>query len=127
MTWTYSQSTGQLSDADGNLVATGYSGGNCGKNPDGVNNPALQDQACIGPLPQGFYGLGVPQDNPRLGPYAIPLTPDATNEMYGRSGFFVHGDTSAMDRSASEGCIIMPRTVREQMYNSQDHTLQVVV
>ena len=125
MTWTYSQSTGQLTDPDGNFVINGYSGGNCGRNPEGVNNGALQDQACIGPIPQGTYTFGVLHDSPKLGPYVFELIPDATNEMYGRSQFFCHGDTSAMNQSASEGCIILPRQFREQMYNSQDHSLQV--
>ena len=126
MTWTYSQSTGQLTDPDGNFVINGYAGGNCGKNPEGVNNPQCESFPNIGPLPRGLYTLGIPEDNPHLGPFAIPLVPDSSNIMYARGGFFIHGDTSAMNHSASEGCIILPRQFREQMYNSQDHSLQVV-
>ena len=123
--WTYSQSTGVMTDPDGNKVATGYAGGNCGENPDGVNNPAMQDRKGIGPLPQGIYSFGDPLSQSKLGPFAIPLIPSPDNEMYGRGGFFCHGDNLDMDHSASEGCVIMPRTVRVQMWSSDDHTLQV--
>ena len=125
MNWSYSQSSGILLDPDGEIVATGYAGGNCGRNPEGKNNPDMQDTHCIGPLPQGTYRLGSPQNNPHLGPYAIPLTPDEDNEMFGRSGFFIHGDSINHPGCASEGCIIMPRSVRVDMFDSDFHTITV--
>ena len=124
--YTYEQSTGRLFDANMSVIATGYAGGNCGKNPEGVNNPAFEETPCVGPLPVGFYNAGAVEDSPNLGPYAIALIPNPSNIMFGRSGFFMHGDTSAMDHSASEGCIIMPRTIREQFYTSADNSLEVV-
>lgn len=126
MTWTYSQSSGQLTDPDGELVATGYAGGNRGANPEGKNNPDAQDQPCIGPLPQGVYTFSRTEDSPKLGPFAILLDPDPGNEMYGRSVFRMHGDSIAHPGCASEGCIIMPRAVREKVFASADHTLIVV-
>lgn len=124
--WTYSQSTGQMTNPDGNVVATGYAGGNCGNNPEGINNTDMQDQPCIGPLPQGTYTFGQPVPQSHLGPFAIPLIPDSSNEMFGRSSFYCHGDTPEMNQSASEGCIIMPRNIRNAMWASSDHSLEVV-
>lgn len=120
MTWTFEQSSGKLFNAAGELVATGYAGGNCGANPEGVNNPEMQAYRGIGPLPQGTYTTGVPYDSNKLGPFAIPLVPGAANDEFDRSGFFMHGDTKAMNHAASEGCIIMPRLAREQFYASKD-------
>ncbi len=123
--WVYCQQTGELFDERGVLIATGYAGGNCGANPAGINNPLMQSQRCIGPIPIGTYTVGIPLPNGKLGPFALPLIPDGTNEMFGRSAFFMHGDTSALNQSASEGCIIMPRAVREKFHASNER-LRVV-
>lgn len=124
--WTYVQASGQLLAPSGACIGTGYAGGNCGKNPDGVNNPAMENVSCVGPLPCGTYTIGSPADNPKLGPFAIPLAPSSANAMFGRSAFFIHGDTSAMDNSASEGCIILARSIRNQIAASTDKLLQVI-
>ena len=126
MSWYIETSTGKLYTPQGYYVATGYAGGNMGKNPEGVNNPALQDQHCIGPLPQGLYTMGTPVEGLPVGAFAIPLTPDPANTMYGRSGFFCHGDNQAMNESASEGCFVMGRNIREQLASSSDQQIQVV-
>jgi Protein of unknown function (DUF2778) len=123
--WTFEQATGKLFDPTSKLVATGYAGGNCGKNKEGINNPDAQDQPSIGPLPCGFYTFAEPVPQSHLGPFAIPLTPDSSNEMFGRGHFYCHGDTTPSG-NASEGCIIMPRAVRNAMWASSDHRLQVV-
>lgn len=124
--WTYEQATGQLTDPDGSPIAIGYAGGNCGDNPEGVNNPDMQDQHSIGPLPRGRYTFSSPVDNTHLGPFAMPLIPEPDNEMFGRSAFFCHGDNPHGDRSASQGCIIMPRAVRNAIWQSADHLLEVI-
>jgi hypothetical protein len=46
--------------------------------------------------------------------------------MYGRSAFLIHGDNFQNDRSASSGCIILPRTVRETVWDRGDHLLTVL-
>lgn len=125
MTWNYEQSTGNLIDPSGTVVATGYAGGNCGKNPEGKNNPAMQNVRGVGPLPVGTYVLGLPVMQSHLGPFAIPLCPAADNEMCGRSDFYMHGDTTPSG-NASEGCIIMPRAIRNLVWASDDHTIIVV-
>jgi len=126
MNWKYSQSAGTLTDPDGNQVATGYAGGNCGKNPEGKNNPDMQDQPCVGPLPEGIYTFTEYEDSPQLGPLAIILIPDPGNEMYGRGDFRMHGDSAAHPGCASEGCIIMPHAIRQAVYNSDTKTIEVV-
>lgn len=122
---TYSQSTGELRDATGKLLATGYAGGNCGHNPEGKNNPAMQDVRAVGPLPQGTYALGAPVAQSHLGPYAIPLIPDPANTMFWRGDFYLHGDSIQNPGNASEGCIILPRSVREEVVASGEPIIVV--
>ena len=126
MSWTYCQTTGRLYTPQGVHIATGYAGGNEGKNPEGVSNHELQEEKGIGPLPVGLYTFGEVVLKSQLGPFAIPLVPDEANQMYGRGGFYCHGDTFELNQSASEGCIIMPRIVRNEMYASPDRQIQVV-
>jgi len=122
--WTFKQSTGQLFQDD-EFIASGYSGGNCGKNPDWVNNPDSQENHGA-TIPQGIYTAGEALDHSILGAFAIPLIPDPSNNMYNRSGFYMHGDTSACNQSASEGCLIFPPSIRHEYYNSADTTLKVI-
>jgi len=124
--WTYEQSTGKLYSPDGLHVATGYAGGNGGANPAGVNNHAMQDERNIGPLPVGAYVMDGVVSESHLGPMVIPLVYERSNQMFGRNGFYIHGDRSSPARSASEGCIILPRAVREEMIASTDKQLVVI-
>jgi len=119
--WSYQQSTGKLSNAGGQLVATGYSG-----SPEGKNDPTKQNIHCVGPIPRGLYTIGAPINSPDHGPFAMHLTPDAANQMFGRSGFLMHGDSIEHPGCASEGCIIMSRPAREAVWSSGDHRLHVV-
>lgn len=94
----------------------------------GVNEPSLQDEPYVGPIPEGLYLIGEPINTIKHGPYALPLTPDAANQMFGRSDFMVHGDEIANpgQHLASEGCIILDRNLREQIWASGDRQLNVV-
>lgn len=86
----------------------------------------MQDRANIGPLPAGLYAFGkMIQSHPHLGPFVLPLLPDSSNKMFGRSDFYMHGDTPQTG-CASEGCIIMPRNVRLECAQSEDKRLQVI-
>lgn len=124
--WLYEQATGRLFEDDGQLIGVGYSGGNCGKDPDGKNNPAMQKIHDVGPIPVGFYNIGVPINTLTHGPYVLPLDPFPTNEMFGRSGFLIHGDSVINPGKASEGCIIMDRVTRARIWASSDYKLQVI-
>lgn len=115
----YEISTGKLW-RDGVKIGEGYSG-----TPECKNDPdkcSLHDQ---GPIPPGTYDIGAPVDTVTHGPYVLPLTPHAENEMYGRSGFLIHGDSVIHPGTASRGCIIMPRAVREYVHHSGERTLEV--
>lgn len=125
MSWRYEQATGRLYRPDGTHAATGYAGGNCGKNPEGANNPDMQDVKSVGPLPKGVYTKGEVVLQSHLGPFAIPLVPHEDNQMFGRSGFFMHGDTTPSG-NASEGCIIQTRAVRKEFYASEDNEIEVI-
>jgi len=119
--WTYSQKTGELQQ-DGEHVASGYSGAGPGK-----NNPAMQTVPNVGPIPQGDWTItGPPINTVEHGPYVLRLQPEAGTQTFGRSGFLMHGDSKESPGSASHGCVILPRTVREQVWNSGDRDLQVV-
>jgi RHS repeat-associated protein len=127
--WVYSQSTGRLTHVDptGNVtnVATGYAGIGTG-----VNNPALQNVASTGPLPQGSYTVGpqktnVTSDGHRL-PASMRLIPDTSNQMFNRAGFLIHGPHANDQHNSSNGCPIFPRQVRDQIGNSNDTCFRVV-
>jgi len=64
--------------------------------------------------------------NNRRGSLTIPLIPSSSNQMFGRSGFLIHGDNSCGCDSASEGCVILPRWVRELLNDSDDREFRVV-
>lgn len=119
--WIYVQKTGELFNAKGELLASGYSG-----YPPDKNKPESQDLVDKGPIPVGEYLIGEPRSSLDHGPYVLRLTPDAGNEMYGRTAFLIHGDRVDAAGFASRGCVILKRPVREAMWNSGDHLLEVV-
>lgn len=119
--WVFVQRTGELFDAHGELVGTGYAGMGIHK-----NRPESQAVKSQGPLPRGRYRIGAPFTSPKLGPYVLPLTPNAGNAMFGRSAFRIHGDSLSHPGAASNGCIIQGPLVRRRVYASQDLDLLVV-
>lgn len=84
--------------------------------PGFVNDPDADHLRSRGPLPRGLYRLIV-REHPRFARPAIWLSPFASNEMHGRSGFWLHGDNAKRDRSASTGCIVMGFHDREWIAN----------
>jgi hypothetical protein len=119
--WKYVQRSGELFDSAGHCQGVGYSGIGLGK-----NNPAQQSVHNVGPIPVGTYTIGLPHNSDTHGPFVLPLTPYSGNEMFGRSGFLIHGDSVINAGMASEGCIIQARATRDAVANSDDTTLQVV-
>lgn len=115
----YDISSGTLAH-DGVKIGSGYSG-----QPACKNDPTKCSAHNEGPIPPGLYRIGDPVDTETHGPYVLPLSPDDGNEMYGRSGFLIHGDSVAHPGTASHGCIIMPRKVREVIHESGDRLLEV--
>jgi RHS repeat-associated protein len=110
----YTQSTGQLSctDEGGNTFSeTGYSGISIFK-----NWAAAESYKDHGPIPAGTYKIGKAQPDKNYhgkGPVVMRLTPDAGNNMFGRTDFLVHGDNGR--GTASIGCVVMSRKTREKM------------
>jgi hypothetical protein len=120
--WTYQQSTGKLTAPDGTLAGQGYSG-----NGADLNNPAAEGVIGHGPIPQGEWLIGKFGVHPVLGPISAPLMPCAGNDMDGRQGgFFIHGDNNLANHTASDGCIILPRNLRELIAASNDTVLTVI-
>jgi hypothetical protein len=79
-----------------------------------LNDQMFQDYRFSGPLPAGTYTITEIYNDPRRGASTCVLTPAASNEMFGRSGFLIHGDTTPPSHSASDGCIVTPLWVRQQ-------------
>ena len=118
--WTYDQRSGTLS-RDNKVIGAGYSGFG-----DGKNNPAMQDEPNVGPIPTGMYVIGPPKDTPTHGPHVMTLSPTDRTETFGRNGFLIHGDSVGSPGTASHGCIILPRDLRDTISASGDYELTVV-
>jgi hypothetical protein len=106
---------------DGRSCAQGYSGHGAG-----LNNPDAEAQRNVGPIPAGMWTID-PRPLPpgHLGPLALALRPDGF-DPHGRSLFRIHGDTAAMNHTASDGCIILGHDVRQAIVDSGVTRLQVV-
>lgn len=102
-------------------LGRGYSG-----QPPYVNAPEAEGFKARGPIPRGRYRVGRPMDSVRLGALAMFLDPVDPGTMQGRSGFFIHGDNSLRNQSASHGCIILDRKVREAISKLVPIELEVV-
>ena len=119
--WTYRQKSGALLDPWGLIVEHGYSG-----SEPAINRPIAEGVENVGPIPTGLYTIEPAIDHATCGPCSLPLTPDPGNDMHGRSGFLVHGDTDPPG-SASTGCIIMSRATRDLISASDIRDLIVTI
>lgn len=120
--WTYSQSTGKLSQSRVGYVATGYAG-----NGQWKNNPEAEGIRDHGPIPRGRWrivSMSEPGDKTHGGAY-LRLEPAFGTKTYDRSGFLVHGDSVSEPGTASQGCIILPRLIRWAIWGSGDRDLEV--
>lgn len=91
------------------------------------NDAKRIQEAGLGPIPTGAYLIGAEElDVDKHGPVALHLIPQTGTEVFGRSGFMVHGDSKNHPGAASHGCIIAPKAVREQMADGHDKLLIVV-
>jgi len=88
---------------DGNGVYAGIGAG--------LNNPDLQSEPFVGPPPVGWYTIE--KSTTSKGPWTRPLSPDPSNNMFGRSGFLMHGDNPDQNNTGSNGCIVAPRDCRK--------------
>ena len=124
--WTWDQSAGTISH-NGRFVAKGYSGGGAGK-----NNPAMEGVRATGPIPRGKWKIRAPYNSPAVGPYVLPVwaaDDGVFDDVHGRtkrSAFRIHGDSIRAPGTASKGCIILPRAIRQQIWASGDRDLEVI-
>jgi hypothetical protein len=117
--WQWVQSKGELLH-NGEFISKGYSGYGLGK-----NNPELQSSQGIGPIPCGIWQITGVYNSAQTGPFTIALQPTQVTNTFGRSAFRIHGDSINNPGRASHGCIILPRPIRELIWNSNDKTLSV--
>ena len=120
----YQQSTGVLAigvsshDDAGSFTAgavldIGYSG--FGPHQD---NPASEHLVGKGPIPRGTWYISEVQNRTDTGPLSVRLLPqDGWEVPGGRSGFYVHGDNRQRNHTASRGCPIFPRYIRQFLSN----------
>lgn len=113
---TYSQRSGLLRFVENGR--TTYLRGFAGRR-GGLNNHLAQTLSNTGPLPVGFY-RAVVLAHPRFKAPAIRLDPYQTNQMYGRSGFWIHGGKE------SHGCIILQKAARQRLVAAGVTVLEVV-
>jgi hypothetical protein len=111
---------GRLSIA-GNDIGPAYSGA-----MGHVDNEADAGMVGLGPIPVGVWAICDPIDDPHTGPFSMPLIPMIGTEDLGRSGFMIHGDNPNMNESASHGCVVAARSIRERIWADPDHYLTVV-
>lgn len=116
----YCQSTGNLWDHSGEKLSRGYSGIGEGK-----NNPKAESWRNVGPIPRGLWKIGDKYHSDYLGPHAIILEPDGHN-AHGRTAFRIHGDSKRRPGEASNGCIVLRRSIRELISSSEDRQLLVI-
>lgn len=120
MGWKWDQSAGELT-RDGVLISKGYSGAGRGK-----NNPAMQALVAVGPIPAGHWLITGRYNSANVGPAALILDPRPGTQTFGRSAFRIHGDSIRAPGTASHGCIILPRAIRDRIWASGDRSLEVV-
>lgn len=74
-----------------------------------------------GPLPRGKYRIvGAPFKHHKAGPFTLRLEPHPSNNMCGRAGFLIHGDSRRAPGTASNGCIILDPKYRRDIWDSLD-------
>lgn len=117
---TYRQRDG-LQTQNGTLVGVGYSGHGAG-----LNDPDMEAVPDTGPIPRGLWRIVRWDDHHAdKGPCVAVLEP-VGHSAHGRSGFLIHGDSAAMDHSASRGCIVDSADIRHALRASGDMDLDVI-
>jgi hypothetical protein len=100
-------------------MATGYAG-----HERGLNNGDFQHVRSIGPIPTGDWTIAATDDSPTA--CSVDLEPQEETRTFGRSLFRIHGGNSSAGRTASRGCIVLPRTIRLRLSAARGQTLRVV-
>lgn len=115
----YDQKTGTI-EIDGASKGWGYSGFGVG-----LNNPNMESVPDIGPIPAGQWKIDRWEDHhAEKGPQVAVLSP-VGHTAHGRSGFLIHGDNVLVNHTASHGCIIANRAIRDELRASGETELLV--
>lgn len=102
-------------------AATLYSG-----HGSGLNNPAYESMANVGPIPAGLWRIVTWHDTwEDKGPIVAQLEPVGF-DPHDRSGFLIHGPHANDQMDSSHGCIVASRELREKMREIGDTDLSVV-
>lgn len=121
MPWTYSQSTGVLTDPNNEIVTKkGYAG-----NGTSYNNPDDEHLRDRGPIPRGQYAIGAAFFHKKFRDKTMRLTP-VGHRALGRTDFLIHSNNIKNPRGASKGCIVLDLIYRKQIAESDDTVLNVV-
>lgn len=120
MPWVYKVSTHTFYLNGTYQFAADYSG-----RPGFWNDSANECVIGMGPLPRGTYTIGPAFYHHKTKAYTMRLIPFVENQMCGRDGFMIHGNSAAHPRTASDGCIILNLSGRKEINDSSDKILVV--
>lgn len=93
--------------------------------PGLMNDSANECISDKGPIPRGTYTIGAAFYHHKTKAYTMRLTPFIENQMCGRDGFMIHGNSVAHPLDASDGCIILNLSERKIINDSTDKILVV--
>jgi len=94
--------------------------------PGYKDDPVYECLINKGPLPRGRYKItGVPFKHKTAGRFTLRLQPYSNNNMCGRAGFLIHGDSIKAPGTASNGCIVLDPKFRNQIWESNDKEIIV--
>ncbi len=126
LAWEYNQRTGNIVHRGNNGRITPGSGSNGYSGAPGfVNDPNAESRRSQGPIPRGSYTINPQINSENTGVGVLPLTPNPGTNTFGRDNFQIHGDNPRLNQTGSEGCIILPRNVRNRINGSGDNQLIV--
>lgn len=115
----YDQKTGHIAIRN-TIIGTGYSGFG-----PGLDNPDMESVPNVGPIPRGEWHIERwDETHGDKGPQVAVLAPVGHN-AHGRSAFLIHGDNALGNHTASHGCIIANRTIRNALRASGETALIV--
>lgn len=126
----YSQMTGNLTCVNDvtkqeYVNCNGYSGQGAGYNNPLLNSLSgslprmlvngFEHHIDAGPIPRGYYRVGVATARPGFTPPVYPLLPLPFTNMWRRTGMEIHGDSTKHPGRASNGCIILGHKCRAKV------------
>lgn len=94
---------------------------------EGLNNPAMEAVHNVGPIPAGRWHIQSWQDNYENKGSVVAILLPVGHDAHGRSGFLIHGPHADDHFDSSDGCIIAPHSVRQQMRDNGSSDLLVVM